>query len=185
MDCHGWDLVVPERKQRLSLYIWALFCDSWSCIYFNYFAFTWEHLALAAVLNEEIVLQTLPPVSCSVGPTGGHSTLSEMMELCYLQPSKQKTLLPGLSSKGPSSKDCPLLFSLLQLCDFVPPSLCYRFLSLGLPFEGYVDKLTFPEVKPYFLLATYLFLSTHLKCYYCSLLQKRFIMQKDMRIVSG
>lgn len=63
---------------------------------FTYFAFAyWDHLALAVVLPEETILQALPPASYSVGPSGGHSTLSEVKEFCYLQSRKQNILLPG------------------------------------------------------------------------------------------
>lgn len=76
-------------------YIWAVFSHSYNCIYFTYFAFAyWEHLTLAVVLSEERLLQALPPLSYSVGLSGGRSTVFEMKGFCYLQSRKPDFLLP-------------------------------------------------------------------------------------------
>lgn len=82
-------------------------------------------------------------------------------------------LFPG------ASKDCPSLFSLFLAAVWFWASLVILWLPLAdLPFEGYVDKPSFPEVKPWLLLAIHLFLSTRVKMLILLFTAKRFIMQK-------
>lgn len=145
-DCHGWGLGVPERKDGLSSYVWAMLSYSYNCIYFTYFALAyWKHLALAVVLSEESVLQALPALSYCIGLSGGHSTLSEAKGFCYLQPRKQNILLPGSLAQVFRGLSFPFFIVscicvVLYLCHYAmasSPWICLlRVMATSLLFQG-------------------------------------------------